>query len=201
MNNGLKEGTQLPYIERAIDRGYAVIVTNTNQLQDKMAGRGNPEGHAATVWKELVQPSKARRVAIVAHSYGGVVTLELAKLFPADFVEQVFCIAFTDSVHSEKLQGVMEKPKLMRRLADISLNYVASEEELGTDLETRPKRYVRNLSKNQFYANSETPFFRFRIRRVSAGHDTHEWISYSAMHALFKRLDAMYEALADHEEL
>ena len=43
--------------------------------------------------------SNARHVAIVAHSYGGVVTLELAKEFESDFINRVFSISLTDSVH------------------------------------------------------------------------------------------------------
>lgn len=31
INDSLKSGTQLPFIERAISKGYGVVVTNTNQ--------------------------------------------------------------------------------------------------------------------------------------------------------------------------
>lgn len=63
-------------------------------------GRGNPETHAIRVWQSLVQKrSKARHIAIVAHSYGGVVTLELAKEFEDDFMRRVFSVSLTDSVH------------------------------------------------------------------------------------------------------
>ena len=34
INNGLDEGSQLLYIKRAIDRGYSVLVMNTNQNKD-----------------------------------------------------------------------------------------------------------------------------------------------------------------------
>jgi len=30
VNNGLREGTQLAYVERAVEEGYEVVVLNTN---------------------------------------------------------------------------------------------------------------------------------------------------------------------------
>jgi len=30
VNNGLREGTQIEYIERAVQQGYEVVVLNTN---------------------------------------------------------------------------------------------------------------------------------------------------------------------------
>ena len=39
INEGLEQGTQLPYIKRALDRGYAVLVMNTNQRQDLSKAR------------------------------------------------------------------------------------------------------------------------------------------------------------------
>ena len=45
----------------------------------------------------------ARHVAIVAHSYGGVVTLELSKEFEDDFINRVFSVSLTDSVHQGKV--------------------------------------------------------------------------------------------------
>ena len=34
INNGLNEGTQLPYIKKGIELGYGVLVMNTNQNYD-----------------------------------------------------------------------------------------------------------------------------------------------------------------------
>jgi len=44
--------------------------------------------------------SKAGEVAIVAHSYGGIVTTSLMDEYSVFFHEKVKAIAFTDSVHS-----------------------------------------------------------------------------------------------------
>lgn len=186
INDGLEQGSQLPYIKRAVDRGYSVLVMNTNQNKDlsdeKYPGRGNPEKHAISVWHLLVQKrSKARHVAIVAHSYGGVVTLELAKEFEGDFMRRVFSVSLTDSVHQEKLQRLPENPKLLKKLVTISLNFVSSDKEAGEKLEQEERRD--------------------RIMKVSAGHEEHEWTSFAAMENLFERLDRMYAKMSKNDEL
>ena len=45
--------------------------------------------------------SAGARVALVAHSYGGVVALHLARRFEEQFRGAVFALAMTDSVHGE----------------------------------------------------------------------------------------------------
>jgi len=53
------------------------------------------------VWDQIIEKSPAKHVAIVAHSYGGVCTLELANQVEMQkFTSRVFGIAMTDSVHS-----------------------------------------------------------------------------------------------------
>jgi len=184
INDGLEQGSQLPYIKRAIDRGYSILVMNTNLNKDlssdKYPGRGNPEKHAISVWHQLVQKrSLARHVAIVAHSYGGVVTLELSKEFEDDFINRVFSVSLTDSVHQESLQRLPENPDLLKRLLAISLNYVSSEKKAGEEL-----KHIEG-----------------RILKTSAGHEEHEWTSFAAMEILFDRLDRMYAQINKNEEL
>lgn len=103
------EGTQLPYIKEAIARGYDVLVLNTNDhiryirngQRMRIPGSTTAEQHAITVWDKFVAPSRnLRGVYIVAHSYGGVVTLALAQNRPRQFFRLVKRVAFTDSVHS-----------------------------------------------------------------------------------------------------
>ena len=53
INEGLDEGSQLPYIKEARDNGYGVIVMNTNQNsytggKVKIPGSETPLGHGAT---------------------------------------------------------------------------------------------------------------------------------------------------------
>lgn len=87
-------GSQWLYVEKAIDSGFDVLVTNGNENPSV-----RPETHANYVWKQYVTPSKTwKQVTIVAHSYGGVVTVNLAKN-NANFQTLVKRVVFLDSVH------------------------------------------------------------------------------------------------------
>lgn len=108
VNQSIDHGTQIPYIKRAIASGYDVLVTNTNHnykfVDDKrirLKGNESPESHIITVWEELIAPvyDSIESFAVVAHSYGGVVTVRMLDKYPDAFLEKCFGIAFTDSVH------------------------------------------------------------------------------------------------------
>lgn len=127
INHSLDAGTVLPYIKRAQSLGFEVLVTNTNDNRrdgKRIRGSESPEAHATTVWTQIVQPSNAKSIAIVAHSYGGVVACSLDRNFKEDFTEKVFAVAFTDSVHgSTGGLSLLDK---------IGINFVASQKPLGT---------------------------------------------------------------------
>lgn len=103
INHSLDHGTQLPYIRRAMALGYDILVTNTNENYRHGApleGSQNAVAHGRLVWEQFIGgQDNASRVAIVAHSFGGVVTLDLANKFGKEFKEKVFAVGFTDSVH------------------------------------------------------------------------------------------------------
>lgn len=64
-------------------------------------GNNNPTSHANSVWERFIIPAtQLESIAIVAHSYGGVVTLDLARKYKEQFQRNVFAVGFTDSVHS-----------------------------------------------------------------------------------------------------
>lgn len=46
-------------------------------MNSHLQGSSSPEEHAQYVWKNFVKKSKAKRIDIVAHSYGGVVAAHL----------------------------------------------------------------------------------------------------------------------------
>lgn len=108
INQSVDHGTQIPYIKRAIELGYDVLVTNTNlkyNIKDdecvEIKGSESPEAHIKTVWNELIEPAidTIESFAIVAHSYGGVVAVSMPDLSPTEFKKKCFGVAFTDSVH------------------------------------------------------------------------------------------------------
>jgi pimeloyl-ACP methyl ester carboxylesterase len=170
INEDLDKGTMLPFIAHARETGWGVVVMNTNmntagKTDEDIPGSESPEDHANTVWENIVAKSDAKNIVIIAHSYGGVVAMELARSFKADFLDRVSGVFMTDSVHY-KLSGDKEVDK---KLEKIGKNYVGSDLEVGTPVEKMVG------SKN--------------IPRFSAGHEKHEWTSWSAMEEIFKDME------------
>ncbi|XP_052866182.1 FAM172 family protein homolog CG10038 [Anopheles cruzii] len=169
INDCLDSGTQIPYIDKGRELGYEVLVLNTNDNYRTVGGdrkpirsSRNPTEHAATVLEQHILASEPEAVAIVAHSYGGVVTVELAQRYPKFFQQKVFGVGFTDSVHSASLV-----PEVLKGIAR---NWVTAKDPLDTPL---------TITKRD-------------IPRHSAGHIKHEMTSYSCMGALFDFLEARY---------
>ena len=104
--------------------------------------------------------SKAEHIAVVAHSFGGIVTLELAQKFFSDFEARVFAAMLTDSVHHLRPD---ENSDFVRFMQSIGVNFVASDEKLGTRI------------RSKYSA----------IKMVSAGHQVHEWTSTACKDLLF----------------
>lgn len=158
INNSINHGTQIPYIKRAQELGYSILITNTNDnyrtingVRTPIKGLSSATSHATYVWENLVMLCNPESVAIVAHSAGGAVTLDLvcseelqneryfdnidwfsfgfqANRFPAFFKEKVFGIAFTDSVHL----GYSKSVKSV--LANKICNWASSSSPLDTPL-------------------------------------------------------------------
>lgn len=129
---GLKAGSVIPYIEKARSLGYEVLVTNTNYnyytskagYEVPITGSENPLSHAVTVWDAIVEPADPEAISIVAHSYGGVVVVDLANKYGDFFEERVFAVGMTDSVHF----GGKVSPALQQ----IGRNWVTSSQPLDT---------------------------------------------------------------------
>jgi len=170
INEDLDKGTMLPFIAHARKTGWGVVVMNTNmntagKKDEDIPGSESPENHAHTVWENIVAKSEAKNIVIIAHSYGGVVTMELARSFKTDFLERVSGVFMTDSVHY-KLSGDKE---VIKKLEKIGKNYVGSDLEVGTPVE-------------KMFGSKDIP-------RFSAGHEKHEWTSWSAMEEIFKDME------------
>lgn len=127
---GLKAGSVIPYIERSRNLGYEVLITNTNYNyyttksgnEATIKGSESPTAHATTVWDEIVVPAKPESIGIVAHSYGGVVVVDLANRHANYFKEKVFAVGMTDSVHF----GGKVSPALQQ----IGRNWISSSQPL-----------------------------------------------------------------------
>ncbi|XP_038076473.1 cotranscriptional regulator FAM172A homolog [Patiria miniata] len=176
INDCLDSGTQLPYIKRAMEEGYEVLVMNTNENFSTLAdgrrvsikGSSSPSEHGLNVWDKFVAETPAKHVAIVAHSYGGVVTIDLAVKRTESFMKKVFAVAFTDSVHS--LHYDMDDA-LHALFTQNAVNWVSSHKPLGTVVDDRG----------------------YDCTRVSAGTTRHEETSWYSFHSIFHFLSTKEE--------
>lgn len=104
INQSLDKGTQIPYIKHAKKLGYDILITNTNDNfrgNQAITRSESPTKHARNVWDQFISSAtNLKHIGIVAHSYGGIVTLDLVKYKFNEFKQLVFGVAFTDSVHS-----------------------------------------------------------------------------------------------------
>ncbi|XP_064653329.1 cotranscriptional regulator ARB2A-like isoform X2 [Lineus longissimus] len=184
INDNLDMGTQIPFIKKAKEEGYGVIVLNTNEnevIKKKkkllIEGNSTPELHTLYVWDNFIRKAKANSIAIVAHSYGGVVTVNLAS-HREESLDRVFAVAFTDSVHSFQLQ---ETPNhVIKFFKENAQNWISSDKPLDTPSACRSK--------------VDCPC-------VSAGHMKHEMTSCNSMDSIFKFLAGKYAAGEKREEL
>ncbi|CAK1542371.1 unnamed protein product [Leptosia nina] len=164
INNNLDMGTQIPYIEMGANRKFGILIMNPNdnhRSNIKIPHSSTSEEHAEYVWKHYVTETSAKNIVIIAHSYGGFLTVMLAQKFKKDFEERVRAVAMTDSVHS--FSGV----KIPETLKRISTNWVSNSAQVDTPLKTP----------------------EFEITRLSAGHPQHEMTSYSCISSVFKFVD------------
>lgn len=176
VNEDLDRGTQLPFIERAMKEGYAVVVANTNDnsrtfgsRKQLIQGSENPVNHLLTVWRQVVAKSPAKKVAIFAFSYGGVCTFEMAMRVE-DFTERVYAVALADSVHYIDHNTI--PADRLAFLRQVGRNWVASGQPLDTPVQT---------------ASDD-------LERVSAGHSQHEMAPFSSMESVFAFLAQRWNA-------
>lgn len=97
------EGSQIPYVEKAAEKDYGLIILNPNDnfgdCGKKIPYSGTPIEHALYVWEFYIQNSKASNILIMADGYGGTVALALANYCRMAFKKYVKAIALTNSIH------------------------------------------------------------------------------------------------------
>eukprot|EP00795_Rhopilema_esculentum_P006276 gene6276-11696_t len=176
INHSLESGSQIPYIRKAQLENYGVVVLNTNQNEDIetgegiVRGNGTPENHFLYVWDKIIEPSGVRHIAIMAHSYGGLVVLEAVNKRPGEFKERVFAIAMSDSIHGVGRLGNTSKDHLVKEFfKESARNWVSSKLPLDSHVE----------SNNPIDSN-----------RVSAGtlkHIKTSWYAFASVFDFFQR--------------
>mmetsp|Transcript_29758 Transcript_29758/g.33186 ORF Transcript_29758/g.33186 Transcript_29758/m.33186 type:complete len:398 (+) Transcript_29758:81-1274(+) len=175
INEDLSKGSILPYLVEARSRGYAIIVFNPNKNEGRVKNRmvqirhnKSPENHACYVYDKFVASSKAKDVVIIAHSYGGIATLNL--LYQKDeLLSRLRCVALTDSVH----------PRLWSR------NKQRFDEELLDYYDKNVCNWVRSTRPVGTPRKKEGG-----CPTVSAGHTEHEWTSAASIDSVWDYIDA-----------
>lgn len=152
INKDLDHGTMLPWIERAAQEGYGVIVCNPNEnSKGKRAIRGseNSTNHVAYVWEHLVMKcSQAKVIDMVAHSAGGGAVLDFLgrgsgknctnaeEQRVAMDATRVGRLVLNDSYHmGYQLALLPEESLAMMRDASRTVNFVPDKSALGTPVE------------------------------------------------------------------
>ncbi|TKR87386.1 hypothetical protein L596_011790 [Steinernema carpocapsae] len=124
INNSLNEGTMLPMIkEFQNNKNYAVVLLNYNETTKVK----NPVANGCLVWDELTEDKiKADKIVVIAHSFGGYVTLKMLQSTDED--ERVKAVILTDSSHEAISYALMwDEPPACR-------HWVTSEKALDAPL-------------------------------------------------------------------
>jgi len=138
INKDLDQGTVLPYLREAADRGYGIIVLNPNLNEvegEPIPGSESPDRHVGYVWQHVVAArcSAAATVDVVAHSNGGRALLYFLAGAEAA-AQRINRLVLTDSYHAGMQVGSLgaEGQALLRERC---VNYVPHAASFGTPVE------------------------------------------------------------------
>ncbi|XP_032191639.1 cotranscriptional regulator FAM172A isoform X4 [Mustela erminea] len=185
INEDLDSGTQIPFIKRAMDEGYGVIVLNPNEnyievekpkIQVQSSSDSSDEPAEKRERKDKVSKETKKRRDFYEKYRNPQREKEMMQLYirmiqrEADVKSKVTAVALTDSVHNVWHQ---EAGKTIREwMRENCCNWVSSSEPLDTSVESMLP---------------DCP-------RVSAGTDRHELTSWKSFPSIFKFFTEASEA-------
>ncbi|KFP84055.1 Putative protein FAM172B, partial [Acanthisitta chloris] len=194
VNEGLRHGTQIPFIDRALQSHWEVIVLNTNDNSaDLKTGKegfsameealtstqavsctprrssSSPEEHTVYVWDHFISKSTAKDVAFIAHGYGGLVFVDLLLQRKWEVMSKVYSVAFIDSMHNIQHQ-TRNDPQVKEWIEKHCCEWVSNSKPLN-----------------------KTVGFVLRVNcpTVSAGTEKYGLAPSCCLHAIFKYLKRM----------
>eukprot|EP00062_Callorhinchus_milii_P008547 gi/632951367/ref/XP_007891256.1/ PREDICTED: protein FAM172A isoform X1 [Callorhinchus milii] len=129
-----------------------------------------PEEHTLYVWDHFISKSSVKNVVFVAHSYGGLVFVELMIRRETEVKNKVIAVALTDSVHNVWHQDTVKS--ILDWMQEHCRNWVSSSEPLDAPVESMLP---------------DCP-------RVSAGTERHELTSWKSFNSIFKYFTQALEA-------
>ncbi|XP_049978151.1 cotranscriptional regulator ARB2A isoform X5 [Alexandromys fortis] len=191
INEDLDSGTQIPFIKRAVDEGYGVIVLNPNEnyievekpkAHKHSSSDGTEEPAEKRERKEKVSRETKKRRDFYEKYRNPQKEKQMMQLFirmiqrEADVKSKVTAVALTDSVHNVWHQ---EAGKTIREwMRENCCNWVSSSEPLDTSVESMLP---------------DCP-------RVSAGTDRHELTSWKSFPSIFKFFAEASEARSSSQK-
>jgi hypothetical protein len=174
VNDCIKNGSMIPYIEMALEKKYSLIILNPNERYDDYKDKtkvieefSSMDKHCKYVYKNIIKNNEnIKEIYIIAHSMGGYCTIEILKENKDDLLSgKIKKIGFTDSVHGMHYKTLDENS--LEILRQITRNYISSDEKVGKLISTYNESYDG-------------------VDNYSSGHNKHEYTSAFAILEIFK---------------
>jgi len=91
INQDTLKGCMFPYIFRAQELGWSVLIVDPHNSP------ASQHEHLLRLWRGVIQPSKATKMLVVGHSYGGPVAMGMLKADPSA-CERLGALVTTDGM-------------------------------------------------------------------------------------------------------
>ena len=177
INANLYLGSIIPYIKKAFENNFSLIVLNPNENCDiddnkkKIPEFQTMESHCNYVYEHIIKKNNnIKNLYIIAHSMGGYCTIQILVKNEEDLLSgKIKKIVFTDSVHGDSYKELSEKGQ--QKLKDITKDYISSTDPLG--------QLISKWNKSNNGVNC-----------YSSGHPLHEYTSGYAISEAFKWINS-----------
>ncbi|KAG9307499.1 hypothetical protein G9A89_017329 [Geosiphon pyriformis] len=144
----LSEGAMIAYTKRARDIGCSVVITNPNEIFwykgkpaftlpkptvtfDPIPENDSPEAHLEYVFNNFVIPSEAKKIFIVASSYGGHCAVNIMQKNFDILRNRVKSIEFTTTTHSIDF---VKRDIIKVWIREHCRNWIVSDQPLGEEI-------------------------------------------------------------------
>ncbi|XP_071417583.1 putative protein ARB2BP isoform X2 [Pithys albifrons albifrons] len=197
VSEGLRHGTQIPFIKMALQSCWEVIVLNPNDNFANLKtekeyfstreeahtftrpvwwipkrGSSSPEEHTMYVWDHFILRSAAKHVAFIAHGYGGLVFVDLLMQRKREVMDKVYSVAFIDSMHNTQHQ-TRNNPQIQEWILKYGREWVPSSKPLNRSVDS---------------------LLRTNCPTVSAGTEKRGLAPSCCLHAVFRYLKSTLKA-------
>ncbi|CAG8681023.1 23632_t:CDS:10 [Dentiscutata erythropus] len=159
------DGSMINYAKRALDLGFSVVMLNPNEVfWYKGKGSESPEAHTSYVFENIVIPSAAQKIFIIANSYGGHCAIDVMQNHINELSERVKAIEFTVSAHS--------------------IDFVKTDR-----MKVWIREHCRNWLMSDLPIGEEIIDTRFGCHSFSSGSELIEYITYAVIDLVFKFIE------------